>query len=259
MSFPNGYCRPASQLINGAISPYGSLVDPARAILVTLGTAASPVTSGTEFLFPKQRRRTPYAFQPLYVTSTAGVAMQISDFSPLNIARTDGQLGVTVGFGTGGHTGPCLITKFSGSNQSIASGGNTTLTGWNTSTVKTRTGVITTDGTTFTFSEAGTYHFSIYIAMQGSVTYTLLGALLVSGGENQAVVSLPAPFTDGAYTNLNMPIQIAAAGTVTVQAQQTNGSAAARNVLGGTSGTRIAINRTYSEATGIVTGILWCS
>ncbi len=105
MSFPDGYCRPASQLINSVVSPYGSLVDPARAILVTLGTAANPVTTGTEFAFPKLRRRTPYAFQPLHATTTAGVALSFADVAPINLTRTDGQLGVTMSLFTAGGVG----------------------------------------------------------------------------------------------------------------------------------------------------------
>jgi hypothetical protein len=62
-------------------------------VLVTLGTAAAPVASGTEFAFSPPFK--PVGFTPSHATNTSGAPITITGWKP-NLARTDDLVGVTV-------------------------------------------------------------------------------------------------------------------------------------------------------------------
>jgi hypothetical protein len=157
------------------------------------------------------------------------------------------QIGITVNFDLE-HTRPCLIKTKSGS-QSINNNTETALTGFDTTTYS-RGSVITDNGSVFTVSEAGTYQVHLQLQWAGGgVTYSALETYLnVTGGSAYYLNSFsPVTYGNAPATVVSGVVRLAAGGSFTPYGYQTNAATAARNVTGGTDGSRIMIHRLYND------------
>jgi len=246
--------KEALRQVRFALNGNLTLRDNQYAAVVTLGysgNSTQTLTSGTEYTFQNPLKTTPIGFTPIKCIKSTGTSMAISDCK-LNTSRTDGLIGISLGFGTDGHTGPCLIKTASG-NLSVTNNTNTVITGWDT-TVKSRGSVISTsDNANFLISESGTYSLNVKLTME-SATYTSVHLYLSDTAEQPARLFLPVAFTDGPILSISSIGSYAAGNMVNAIIFQTNATLATRiaNVL-----RRIAIHRLFSEENGIVTGILW--
>ncbi len=186
-----------------------------------------------------------------------GNALKIANYA-ISEPRDDGKIGITVEYDLR-HTEPCLVKELTG-NQSIASGLSfKDVTTWNTSSsIKSRGSVISCDGTNFSVSEAGSYLVMFQEAWQGGgVTYTVFDSAITTSSpyfEDYESVA----FTDGRWRKSVTTAELAAGGSFKIHVLQTNGAAAARNLLGGSGFTHISIHRLYNDSTptGIVRGVL---
>jgi hypothetical protein len=179
---------------------------------------------------------------------------------PLGVARLDwrviqtrpGQpqrLGITAHYDLE-HSEPCLIKTKSG-NQSINNNTETALTGFDTTTYS-RGSVITDNGSVFTVSEAGTYQVHLQLQWAGGgVTYSALETYLnVTGGSAYYLNTFsPVTYGNAPSTVVSGVVRLAAGGSFTPYGYQTNAATAARNVTGGTDGTRIMIHRLHNDST----------
>lgn len=202
-------------------------------------------------------RGAPVGFKVLDSTGTLGVASHT-----MRIARLteDNRIGMTVQF-DGKHTEPCLIKTLS-ADKSINSGGLTTVDTWNTdaNAETNRGGVISESAGTFTVSEAGLYHVSFMAALE-NVAYTQAQVRIDATGNPQFLNNLPAAFSSAPFISVHGQFELAAGGTFTCRAQQTNGGGLARLVLSGAANTRVVVSRSYNSTvdgyTATVTGILY--
>lgn len=245
-SIKDGLVKPFQKL-HDFVRLYGSngltLEDNMRAVVME----NIPLVHGVEYVFDRPKTL-PYPkwCRLLDSTLTGGVSSLPVASLQLNKARTDGRLGITAYF-DGRHTEPCLIMTKS-APQSINNNTTTTVTGWDT-TQFSRGSVITTDGTTFTFSEAGTYHVAFLGFLQLGASYTAAQAWIDAPTTQEvALTYLAAPFTDGPIIQVSGIMRIAAAGqTCIARIFQTNAAAVARNLNSGANSARIAVNRLYND------------
>lgn len=151
------------------------------------------------------------------------------------------------------HTQPCLI-KTASADQSIPSGANTQLTGWDV-TYYSRGSVISDNGTLFTLAEAGTYSVAVYIFMESS-TYTGTQIIFTDGvAIDFPQQYLPATLNDGARLTAAGIIKATANQTFYAGLFQANAGALNHNVKGGANFRRIEFHRLYNNTipTGKVT------
>jgi hypothetical protein len=218
-----------------------------------------PLVHGTEATFDHPGRFRARGFWPLEARDSSGNVLQLDGPPAFNSMPRDasgrtiaGQYGVTVRYALS-HTEPCLIRTASG-NQSIPHGVSTDISGWNT-TEFSRGGVITTDGTTFTASEAGTYSVSLGGRFEGG-TYTAVDLWIVQGAQNIGQHYIVAALGDSPILTTTTVLRLTAGGTFKTRCYQTNGAGVARNFI--TTDRRISLHRLHNDSTpaATVTGIL---
>jgi hypothetical protein len=248
--------KEALRQVRSALTGNLTISDNSYAAVVTLGllgnNKSQTLINGTEYLIQNPLKTTPIGFTPIYAFDSNYTAVDIPQCT-LNLARTDGYLGITTNFDLQ-HTLPCMIRTAS-AVQSIGNASTTQLTGWDT-VVKTRGSVITSNGTTFTISEAGTYMVSVILPLE-TATYTAAQVQIRQGGVIIWRQYLAATFSDSPYLQSNGIVRLTGSDTIDFAAFQSNGAAAARNTVAAER--RMAIERLYNDTvfTGNVTGILW--
>jgi hypothetical protein len=248
--------------------------------LVDLGfTNSLQLTSGVERLIANPlagKGITPIGFTPWYAEDANGNPLTISGWkfnqrpTDTNGTKLPGMVGLTVNFDLA-HTQPYL-EKYLNANQSIANGGATTAVLWDATAGSRGTGISYNAGT-FTLAEAGTYQIVSSLIWQTGVTYTIAeGALYVTGSllqtkaggtpNSSAHAYLNLAWADGPWHQFVGQFQVAAGATFSVQAAQTNGAAAARNLRGVATDSRapsyVSVARLYNDTAqqGRVIGVL---
>ncbi len=265
MSFPKKHLRPSSQLIVSAggpiVSPYGSFLDPAKAILMTLGTTAAGVVHATEFSFPHPRRCNPLAFQPLYAVDTAGVAAPVASWLPL-VNRTDNRLGLTVNFAP--PQGRVSMKRVATQTLTTAAFSNVQ---WDTN-ILTQTGNLSCDTATTTGTPpvnsrivcavAGEIHVDGSGLVDNSVT--TFKRMFISKN-NVNTVRYGYGVNPTGYFGAPSSADIAVAAGDYISLVATQNSVGDVNLLGGDDGATLQARYTAPPAgySAIVTGILWCA
>lgn len=220
---------------------------------------------GVETRVTNPLKCTPIAFYPhgaVSLTAIGGVsnnvARKIESLPVLNLARTDGFLGITVNYDLA-HTTPYLSLTKSGA-QAIPSGGASPYTSitWAGSETTVSTSVTWSSSATtrVTVSEAGRYLFNATIAY-ASAAGGARQAWFTKNGSTTAYYGRQVLIggTD-AYLQINAAISMTAADYVEVIAYQDSGGAV--NVQGTALDTRMQVSRIASAETpcGRVTGLL---
>lgn len=241
-----------------------TIADNLNATFVTL-----TCTDGVETLVPLRAFRTrPKFFQPIYsqvsTTDPAAGTPVLGTPQPLNYARTDGYVGVTVQFNP---LGP--YAEFSSSGVQSINNATLTVVSHQTSDIADTTGVIsiTSNGSgpassRITVSQAGIYEVVGQSGFASNATgYRQIALQANAAGNYKGLILTPTVNGDVWSANYSTRWSLAANDYVQVTLWQNSG-AALNTVSGATStGTRVQVRRVgflsgYSP-TVAVTGIMW--
>lgn len=216
-----------------------------------------PLQHGVEFALSNPLKTRLQGIHVLDAFDANGNPLSVENSIKINRGRTDGKLGLTAYYDLR-HTEPCRIKTMSAATMAVAHNANVDMTGWDT-LVKGRGSVITDDGTTFTFSEAGTYSFVVN-ALWELATYNrvemwleTVGSGVQGYGHNYAPVS----WLEGPWMQAVATIDIGVGGQVKARCYQRNAAVAARTLVGtGNQARYIEIHRLYNDST--PTGTVRC-
>lgn len=247
--------KEALRLTRFALSGNLTIADNAYAAIVTLGqlgnNTSQTLVHGTEYLLQNPLPTKPVGFTPIYAFDSNRTAIEIPNCM-LNLARTDGLLGLTVNFERS-HAAPYLAKTASFLVPN--GGGESIVTGWTTE--DSRGSVISESSGTWTVSEAGVYNITAWVnygSIGASYTRNFMSLIVVSPSVNLARSDIDALLVNGAALNLSSNYKFAAGGQFRVTAFQTNAALASRTVPWA-----LRVNRLYNDApyAANVTGILW--
>ncbi len=206
------------------------------------------LTHGSELKIPNPLKTRPVGVLAIRSASINGGSRYAIDsfdwrFIDSGDPKDKQQLGVTARYDLS-HAEPCM-TRTASAVQSITHGAINTVNGWNTNEFS-RGSVITTDNTTFTVSESGTYSVSALITYE-TATYTY-GYVSISTSGGVIITRDLRAYTSTDRPNINVSgvIRLAAGTTFTVVTLHTNAAVAARNL---TTERRITVHRLYNDTT----------
>ncbi len=235
------------------------------AAIITFGAGSQTLTSGTEYIFQNPLKTKPVGFSPIRCVNTSGTALAVGSMVPINTARADGLMGVTLEMLTLGGIGDVceLIGPISRTLSNALPLTSAVVANVGTTTSLTLTpgewqisgavGITFAAGASITDFVAAVSKTSATLPTANAIAFPIAGEVRI---ENQTAAQVPGagtvqsvalpPYRISVASGATLPLFLIVDVVATVATVSAFGWLEARRM-----------SRINNGVTGIITGILW--